>query len=160
MGIECANVGPFKAWQLIAVIGAIIGIVSFFLVWEFEEFTMSSLVKTVNMMTGLDLFNDADITDYQKYIPLLVLIFGAVALILSLIPCGKISNHRVAPVVVLICGLLMAVLSVVFSMWNVVSMSLVVTTYTSGPEIGCWIGLVSGIIVLLSALPPLLIKDA
>jgi hypothetical protein len=154
MGIANTKVGPFGIWQIIAIIGALIGIVAFFLVWGTHTYGIGSTAYT-----GMDLLNNTYVTDFQKYAPLLVLVFGVISLIAAVIPKGVIANPKITPIITLIGGLLMLVFAVLFIVWWPGHAINGITVGTSAVGIGGWLGLVGGILVLIPALLPFVSKS-
>jgi len=93
------------AWLVVAVIGALVVVVSFFL--GYISFSALGFTK---VQSGMEIMSNDDLTGW-KYLPLMCLILAVVSLLVSVARRGNVARGAlIAP------GLVIVIMSVVFLM--------------------------------------------
>ena len=137
------KVGPFSIAALVAIMGAVVGIVALFLNWY--DWPDSRFVMLLSeQITGIGFLTEK--TDaFQKYCPLLSCIILVVSLIITILPAFNVrlmSDDRTY-LVTIILGVLSLTVVVVFLSW------------TDHASIGAYLGLVASILVLIGGALPM-----
>lgn len=153
-----AKVGPLSIAGILILIGAIIGIIAVFLDWysvteSFMGYTFSA--HYTGWQFGFD--GDLGLTEFQKYLPFIAWIFAIIALVVSILPLAKVNvlDPKMSGIIVIICGLLMLVLSIVFGMWAPEGGSKMM----DHAAIGLWLMVVGGVLALIGGILPMIDKE-
>ncbi|MDY0293860.1 MAG: hypothetical protein RBQ77_04770 [Candidatus Methanomethylophilaceae archaeon] len=137
--------------QLAAIAGALLAVAAIFL----DRFSLTIPRETFSY-TGLDLITDSDFSnvgDFQKYMPLLVLIIGILSLILSIIPTIRPNCVKASGLGLLVLGLLVLIIRIVAGSWVVVDIFIQSYSILDHSGIGFWLAMVGGILILLCGIP-------
>ena len=114
------------AFRFIGVLGALLVIVSFFLIWGSDTTTILGFSRTLEY-SGMDFFERAmwvENTDaynsWYNSIPLIALITACIALLLFLVPgrsFGGVRTERILGLVTVVIAVFLIILSIQFKVW-------------------------------------------
>ena len=128
----------------IALIGIILMVFAVFMTWIDNSSGISA--------TGFNLFDASDdaTSDWQKMIPMIITIFGVIALILEfisiLVPSTSSKINAILPIIVFIFSLISVIFVIMFATWDYIDD--LGSGYCVGA--GCWIVLIGALIGLCS----------
>ena len=128
----------------IALIGIILMVLAVFMTWFDGPEGVSA--------TGFNIFDlsDDETSDWQKMIPMIITIFGVIALVLEfisiLVPGTSSKIDAVLPIIVFIFSLISVIFVIMFATWDYVDD--LGSHYSVGA--GCWIAMIGALIGLCS----------
>ncbi len=153
MSVCDIKLGPFSLPAIIVIVGSILAIVALFLDWITISSETMGVVTILDSLTGMELLSNTEYVsdDFQKYLPLVIAIMGAIALIISIVsafkPLGKVGS-----LVTLIIGVVMIALAIVTILWMNDSSDILIAVLKSVPAIGAYLAIVGAVLI---ALPPI-----
>lgn len=122
MSVLDKKVGPFSAFQLIGIVGAILVIVAFFLSWSDISGSILGFERTEGF-TGMQFFDGEYVQDsdaWQNMIPLITLILAVVALIISVVPgeyLGGAKTEGALGVISIVISIVLIIVTILFMTW-------------------------------------------
>lgn len=140
-----------KTIGLFTFIGAILMIVAYFVDWaSITSYVANHSVGTVNIDAG----DIADADDWQKYIPMLGLVFGIIIVVIELlnffVPGALDKLAAIIPIIVFVFGILAVVFAIMFMTWDVWDSHMVAGNGTkSSMGLGFYLLLAGGIVTLI-----------
>ncbi len=152
------KVGPFSIGSLIALIGAVLGIIAVFLVWF--DFSVSLTITTYKYnITGMGFLSNGDITDgFYKYCPLIAFILAIVVAVLNVLPVLNVKiESKVVNIASIVLGLVMIVLVVIWGTAKL--MSGMDTTGFDYTGIGAWLMIVGGVLAATGGAANMFLKN-
>lgn len=145
--------------NILLIVGGILALISFFLGWVNYEaqvvFTWSSEPYTGSAL--MDLENSS----FVAYMPLLVLIFGIIAIVTAILPMFMDVPQKTISIVQLVVGVLIVVFALIFVLMGggsglysgdaaEIVKGMIDTGVLRMPlQIGCYLGLIGGILALV-----------
>ncbi len=175
---------PVSAGSLLVLIGGVLAIASYFLGWlTFSTPQVLFIDGTSTTFTGGDVFSGFEVTldggdplsipadnmSFARLMPMLVLVFGVLGVIVSLIPMITKSCGKPIAAVQLLFGLLIIVFAAIFAFAGAgpdlftggiatalkifIDMGLSISA-----AVGVWVGLAGGVVALIGG--GLSLKDA
>ncbi len=161
MSVLNNKVGPFSAFQLIGILGAILVIVAFFLSWVDISGSVLGFERTEGI-TGMEFFDGEYVQDkdaWQNMIPLITLILAVIALIISVVPgeyLGGAKTEGALGVVSIIISIALIIVTILFMTW--IETGSVDFGFGQGSVkygIGAYLCLVGSILVFIVGILPL-----
>lgn len=135
-----------NAGVVIAIVGAILGIVAVFLNWFDVSFLGYDLIK----WTGFDFAFSSDfdgVNDFQRFAPFIAWIFAILTVIAAIMCIIKPSFQKIGGILMAVFGVLIIIFFIIWGVWEYSGIK--AFDYA---EIGVWLMMASGIIVVLAGI--------
>lgn len=152
------KVGPFSIGSLIALIGAILGIIAVFLVWF--DYSASLLFTTYKYnITGMGFLSESGLADgFYKYCPLIAFILAIIVAVLNILPLLKVNiDAKIINIGSIVLGLVMIVLVVIWGTAKIISG--LDTTGFSYTGIGAWLMIAGGVLAAAGGAANMFLKN-
>lgn len=152
------KVGPFSIGTVIALVGAILGIIAVFLAWfDYSETTILGTFK--HTITGMGFLSEDGIADgFYKYCPLIAFILAIVAAVLNVLPVLNVKiEGKVVNIASIVLGVVMIVLVVVWGTAKLVS-GLNMTGFDH-TGIGAWLMIAGGVLAAAGGAANMFLKN-
>lgn len=152
------KVGPFSIGTVIALVGAILGIIAVFLAWfDYSETTILGTFK--HTITGMGFLSESNIADgFYKYCPLIAFILAIVVAVLNILPLLKVNiDAKIINIGSIVLGLVMIVLVVIWGTAKIISG--LDTTGFSYTGIGAWLMIAGGVLAAAGGAANMFLKN-
>lgn len=150
--------------NILLIVGGILALISFFLGWVNYETSIG--IPGLNTSWSSDPFTGSDLmglehSSFVAYMPLLVLIFGIIAIVTAILPMFMDVPQKTISIVQLVVGVLIVVFALIFVLMGggsglysgdaaEVVKGMIDTGVLRMPlQIGCYLGLIGGVLALV-----------
>ncbi len=157
------NTKDINLLELVGIIGAIIMVVSVFLIWGIVEVTSGTGILTMDW-SGWEIFNkEADMTTDAYYAPVIALVCGILAIISAIVPMFMTKPELayifdIMNMAVIVLGVIAIVCMAVFYNSFVDSVDIGMTIESAKVGTGFWLCLAGGIITVVGGILPVIRK--
>ncbi len=152
--------------NLLVIVGGILAIIAMFLAWSVWSGGGESVsFAGTNLMNGLTIDGleilPGDQMSFVKFMPILTLIFGVIAIIGAILPMISSINEKTSSIICAVSGLLVVIFAVLFIIMGSGSGLVTGELYKYSIDmmieagmsidagIGCYLGLIGGILALV-----------
>ncbi len=152
------KVGPFSLGTVIALVGALLGIIAVFLAWfDYSETTIIGTFKY--SITGMGFLSEEGIADgFYKYCPLIAFILAIAVAVLNVLPVLNVKiEGKVVNIASIVLGVVMIVLIVVWGTAKIIS-GLDMTGFDH-TGIGAWLMIAGGVLAAAGGAANIFIKN-
>lgn len=141
-----------KMIGLLTFIGSIIMIIAVFLTWYDAEITLIGQSSTTSY-SGMDLIGDKfeNIDGWQKYVPVIGLVFGIIMILIEIIDYFKPEVlAKYSAIIVFLLSLIFIILGALYTTWDQFdSADAIVASAKTSVGYGCWVGIIGAVIALI-----------
>lgn len=142
-----------KVLSIIAIVGALILIVAALLTWVHASVSVLGSTETHDY-SGLSLLTDNDFKDengYQKYIPVIGLVLGVIAIILEAVALIKPQvAGKYCAIITAVVAIIAVILACLYMTWDIFgSESAIIASAEVKVGYGCYVAIVGAVIALI-----------